>query len=118
MTSQPVTLAAPSGDYRNGTISVTVKAHGPQAVPATLLVQTNQIAPRSGGDWTRCQHEEGDHWTLCDLGTLAAGAEANVTLPFRASAGPWLGYRDGDLQVQVREGVYEHEPVTIRVTNP
>ena len=47
------------------------------------------------------------------------GADATVTLPFRTHAGSAANYPNGDFgSALVREGVYEHEPVTIRVTNP
>jgi hypothetical protein len=119
VTSQLITLSAPSGDYRNGTISITVKALGPQTVTATLLFMTAQIQARSGGDWSRCEHEENDYFMLCDLGTLVAGSQATFTLPFRTHVDSRANYPDGRLgSVSVREGVYEHEPVTIKITNP
>jgi hypothetical protein len=119
VTSQLITLSAPSGDYRNGTISITVKALGPQTVTATLLFMTAQIQARSGGDWSRCQHEENDYFMLCDLGTLAAGSQATFTLPFRTHVDGRANHPDGRLgSVSLREGIYEHEPVTIKITNP
>ena len=60
----PVTLAQTSADVWDGTITVTVRADGPQAVAAALAVAMAAERP-PGGDWARCGPDSDD-----DLGRL------------------------------------------------
>lgn len=109
VTPQIVTQGGPSGGDRTGTLSVGIKAHGPQAVPIALLVFEHDLTAREGGDWGGCQHGQNDDWTLCDLGVLKAGDERTITLPVLVHDNDSIdvGY------VQLRTDLFEYERVRI-----
>jgi hypothetical protein len=110
----PVRLGQPSGETRDGTITVTVRAHGPQAVKAALaLAMWSERGP--GGDWARCGPAS-DNRAVCDLGVQAAGSAVTLNLPIRVCT--CLGLGDGHIATAVVQlDQFEYEPVTIRVAN-
>ena len=116
ITAPPVTLTDGSEGFRTGTLTVTVRANGPSAVAAALLITTNADR-QSGGDWGRCGSDSDANWVLCDLGVLAVGESVTISLPVLVHPDvPLPGGTLGDLAVRTDLGDYAS--VTIRVANP
>ena len=116
ITAPPVTLTDGSDGFRTGTLTVTVRANGPSAVAAALLITTHADR-QAGGDWTRCGSDSDANWVLCDLGVLAVGESVTLSLPILVHPElPFPAATLGDLAVRTDLGDYA--PVTIRVANP
>jgi hypothetical protein len=111
----PVTLGR-TGDFWDGSVKVTVRSDGPQAVRAALGLAV-AADRRTGGDWARCETVSDDNRAVCDLGTMAAGSFVTLTLPIRS--GSEHGLDHGQIAiVAVQTGQFQYEPVMVQVANP
>jgi hypothetical protein len=116
VTAPPVTLADGPGKFRSGTLTVTVRADGPHAVAAAVLIIASADR-QPGGDWRRCGSDSDANWVLCDLGLLAVGESVTLSLPVQVD--PDVRLPGGILGgVSVRTDQFEYEPVAIRVADP
>jgi len=110
----PVALSQ-SGDFWDSTITVTVRADGPQAVAARLAVAVAGER-RPVGDWARCGPGSDDNRAVCDLGVMAAGSTVTLRLPIRTAYDQ--GLQDGHIAiVAIQTDQSRYEPVAISVAS-
>jgi hypothetical protein len=87
-------FGAPVDGFRTATLIVTIHNNGPHPAPSALayIEYPFRIEEPSGGDWERClDGSDGallgvESYTVCELGTIAAGETVTLTLPMRRSS--------------------------------
>jgi hypothetical protein len=116
VTASPVVLTDPVDDFRDGVITLSVRADGPGEVAAALLIITS-AERRPGGDWDRCGTDSDAEWALCDLGVLVVGSSMTLQLPIRV--GPDVDLTEGAIGTYtLRADQTRYDSETIRVANP